>query len=283
MVDATKQLKSWSSKHGAKGHPHLVGQVFFPYNGTNLDTQDKTVLDDLVKGMHHVMMRDSMVLRIQGHTDYRGPERANRRIGRKRAKSVKQYLDAKLGRYQLYSSSCESKGEEFASRDRPDGDRRVDIFSSVRVDRPPIVVPPVKITAKYIGPLSKEFQFRTLAGGGRGGFGPTAQSVGFEIKNSRTGQVAGYTYAGFGWGIIAGVTRLSGWEKQTVPIWMDVQDFAGSGIITSAGVGRTGTLLTFSGPRDRGMTNKDIDLTFAGWEFQAGVQADVMGWWHCLG
>jgi len=248
-----------------------------------LDPNDRKVLDALADHIAPAIL-GQVSLKIWGHADYRGTAKYNKGLGLKRARAVKAYIDAKIrqsmGQPSGYKSVARSFGETYAGRHSLAGDRRVDIISSVVTARPPIRVGPFRITGTYDGPLSNKFKFRTLIGAGVG-IGPVAgQSFSIEIMNSRTGNSAMYTYTGAGPGIGFSYNRPTGWDEKKIEPWIDVDDFEGSGKVTGVGAGKTGSVFTFNGPRDRGKTAEPVTITFEGWDLVLGFEADVTGHWH---
>lgn len=274
------QLSSKYARHGARGNRNLIAQIHFKYGSPSLDANDRAVLDWLVTEYARYLLAHKMNLQIVGHADSRGSVRCNQQLALRRATAVKRYLDARLGHYRLYSSVVRSEGEKDPSG-KHGFDRRVDVFSSWVPPKPPMVLTPVRVTGVYRGRLSKKFKFRVLIGAGVG-IGPLAgQVISIQIKNSRTGATATYTYTGAGSGFAIGISRPTAWEEKTIPYMLDVGDFVGSGKVTAVSAGvKAGVLFTFSGPKDRKKSSKDIDLTFNGWDLNIGFQGDAVGYWH---
>ena len=136
------QEVSWFQAEGAPQYPPLVAQIFFAFDRYDLDAQDRSVLDAMVRALHVPLLGRRVELRFVGHADKRGGRHYNLQLGLERTRSVRKYLDARLGRHRLYSSwEAVSHGENFAAqgpgvtRQRMAEDRRVDVYSSYRKRR----------------------------------------------------------------------------------------------------------------------------------------------------
>jgi hypothetical protein len=222
-----------------------------------------------------------ILFKFVGNADHRGSASYNLQLAEKRADAVKRYWDLMFFAFPYYQSALESKGEASASSSDLAGSRRVDIFANIQVPRDVSVHMDREIVSgKYDGPRSNRFQFRTFIGAGVGAGVISAGVITIEIKNSRTGRRMTYTYAGFGAGGGFSLNRPSGWEEKTVPLHLDVDDFEGNGVITSAGVGQTYTMLSFLGPMERGLTTKPVVVPFSGFDITVGGNADILGYWH---
>jgi hypothetical protein len=46
------------------------------------------------------------------------------------------------------------------------------------------------------------------------------------------------------------------------------------------GAGKVGVVLVFNGPKLRGKATDSVMLAFTGWDIYAGVNRDVVGYWH---
>jgi hypothetical protein len=281
----TVQLNSWFSKYGSPKYKGLVGQIFFPTDVHALDSDDRNVLNSLVENLK-IAVLGRVTLNFIGHADYRGKTNYNLKLGLKRAQMVKTYVDTKIKQSMVsmpngYKSIAKSFGEIYASKGSLSGDRRVDIFSDMVIKHPPLKLEPVEITGKYDGPLSNIFEFRTISGGGVG-IGPVAAQVfSVSIRNFRTQKTAIYTYTGAGIGGGISINRpTTAWDKKKIEAWIDVEDFQGSGKVTSVGAGSTGSIFTFNGPMERGKTKKPVSITFEGWDLVLGGEADIKGHWH---
>ncbi|HEY6945455.1 MAG TPA: hypothetical protein VI431_09980 [Candidatus Acidoferrum sp.] len=276
----SNQLNSWFEEYGDRHCPGLIGQIFFQTNEYTLDPSDCAVLDALAGKQSILLLGKSVRLEFAGHADCRGSDRYNLGLGLKRARSVQLYVDSLLKKYQFYSSRVRTLGESGASKRCWAPDRRVDIWSSYVPKRPYTHFEPITITGEYTGPLSKKFEFRTLVGASVGISVVAGQVFSIEIRNSRTKRSAMYTYTGAGPGIGFSYNRPSGWDEKEIPAWLDVDDFEGNGRVLSFGVGKSGTVLVFDGPKERGKTRESISLGFDGWDIEATLEGDCVGYWH---
>jgi len=276
------QYPSWFDRYGDKQYRSLglVAQIFFQTAEHKLDQNDCAVLNELAVHYQVLLLGQPVQFRFVGHADYRGSEQYNLGLGERRAREVKHFVDRRLAHCRFYASFARSLGESPPSGPLA-GDRRVDVFASVIGPRPPIVVEPTLITGEYKGPLSNRFKFRTLAGGSVGKFVVGVQSFSFQIRNSRTGRTATYTYTGIGPGFgLPSVNRPTDWDEKQIKFWLDVGDFEGNGRVLSLGVGKGGTAMVFDGPKERGTATESIALGFEGWDFLVGFEADAAGYFH---
>lgn len=281
--DQHGQNASQLYKYGTPKIPGLVATIFFPTNSAELDDDDEAVLDAMVNNVvYRLLSGGPLQLQMIGYADPRGADSYNYHLALHRANAVKAYVDSQVARTVRtggYSSVLHSRGET-----QPSGhwayDRRVDIYSSYVPKRPALVLDPIQITGQYDGPLSDKFKFRVLLGASVG-MGPVAaQDLSIEIQNSRTGRRLAYTYTGAGFGVSFGIDRPTGWTEMPVPVWLDVDDFEGSGRVGSAGIIVGGMVLVFDGPKERGKSSESIALGFDGWDLNVGFQGDVTGYWH---
>ena len=133
-----RQEQSWFSLEGTAEDPSLVGQVFFPFDSDRLDGRDRNTMNRLAKSLEGSLERKRVELWFVGFADQRGAVGYNQKLGMRRARAVKGYVDRLLGRarYPLYSSKdALSIGEAKAAQGRVSGarmalDRRVDIYSN---------------------------------------------------------------------------------------------------------------------------------------------------------
>ena len=295
-MSGTGERISWFDQHGQNqsqlhkyGTPKmhgLVANIFFPTAVSDLDDDDRAVLDAMVNNVAYRLLGGPLQLQMVGYADPRGSDSYNYQLALHRAHRVKDYVDSEVAgtvKSNGYSSVLHSRGDH-----HPSGhwafDRRVDVFSSYVPKRPPLALA-FQITAQYDGPLSDKFKFRVFLGASVG-IGPVAgQDLSIEIQNSRTGRSRMYTYTGVGFGVSFGIDRPTGWTEKTVtektvPVWLDVDDFEGSGRVGSAGVIEGGMVFVFDGPKERGRSSESIALGFDGWDLNVGFQGDVSGYWH---
>lgn len=146
------QERSWVRIEGMRGHPGLVGQVFFPLNSDRLDSDDQRVLANLARRYQVFLLAHRVELTFVGHADQRGNVDYNRKLGFRRARAAKTHIDHILGRgrFPLYSSKdALSRGELDAAQGRASAsqmalDRRVDIFSNYiparHIQMPPLLI-----------------------------------------------------------------------------------------------------------------------------------------------
>ncbi|NLI34584.1 MAG: OmpA family protein [Deltaproteobacteria bacterium] len=291
------ELESWFDPNGYyEGKPlkypegWLVAQIYFPTNVSTLGNPDKKVLDMLYSVYAPVLLGAKReIFKLVGYADHRHTPQYNLNLGKSRALSVKQYLDNRFHTFRSYASIAESRGERYATKytqiDVLAGDRRVDVFAPCRIQSS-VRLPPQTITGKYAGPLSTRFRFRMLAGGGAGKFIIGAQAFSIEVSNARTNKSAMYTYTGLGPGIGISINRPTGWEEKEVKdvngntVWLDVEDFEGPGKVASAGVGASGSIFIFEGPKERGRSKDAVFVGFTGVDIVVGVGVDVKGHWH---
>ncbi len=64
--------------------------VFFAFDSTTISSEEKKTLDETV--IPELMANKKARVRIEGHTDERGSEKYNLKLGEKRAEKVKTYL-----------------------------------------------------------------------------------------------------------------------------------------------------------------------------------------------
>lgn len=150
MSKRTKQAPSWTSGYGQKSKNKIVGQIFFPYNSSSLDDNDRRCLEALADFFSSLALRKQVKLQFCGHCDYRGGDEYNRRLARKRAQTVQSFVRSRMlsdRRPRFFTSTSISHGETFAGKNM-DYDRRVDIISSFVPKPPPGSKPPVVIEGK---------------------------------------------------------------------------------------------------------------------------------------
>ena len=276
-----KQYPSWFSPFGHRIISDLISQVFFPTNVDKLDLNDCFVLDMVAEHCKIAALK-GVTINLIGSADYRGTAKYNMELGRRRAKSVKEYLDRKVGNsFSGYRSITDSIGEKYAGKDLP-GDRVVHILSSHVTPRPPIQLETMIITGKYQGPLSNKFKIITYFGSSVSGI-VGGRVISMKFINSRTTREATYTFTGAGpaAGLNFSFDLPSGKTEITIPGWIDVQHFEGNGKIISYTVALYGeSALIFYGPRDRGMLKEPLIITTKGWSIGLGFQVDATGYWH---
>jgi hypothetical protein len=273
----------------------LIGQIHFPTAGHELDADDTTVLDALVSEYSPTMLTGQRHrFAFVGHADHRSySQGGNDQLGLNRAAAVKRYVDSRMQGLTGFVSEAKTRGAQDAKKTKvPDelaADRRVDIFAPQRL-RPTIIIPPTLIEGTppelCAAPLSTKFKFRTLTGAGIN-IGPVGGQVfTIQVKNSRTGRQATYTYGGAGVGVGFQYNRPTDWEEHEAtnaerqPVCMDVDDFEGRGSVTSVAVGQGATVCKWFGPVDRGRTKSPVIITFEGWDFSAQIGTDYFGEWH---
>jgi hypothetical protein len=150
-VASRDQLKSRYYPQGDPKSSQRIAQVFFPTNVSTLDRGDRRILDRLVNEYLLASLAGApgtrISLRFQGHADHRGSADYNLKLAQKRVESVRKYVASQLGRHAEYFNAVEkSFGEEQASADNLDFDRRVDILSSYVKKRRPKKPEPKVIT-----------------------------------------------------------------------------------------------------------------------------------------
>lgn len=153
-MNPDKQAPSWSNAYGSPMHPNLVGQIYFPFDGDELDRGDTETLDALINKYIILLLRHRVQLTFEGHCDSRGSDKYNEDLAFRRAKAVQAYVDKKLGRsFRFFSSVALSHGEKYASGSQHEADRRVDIVSSFVPKRHikfPTVVVEGKVPVKQV-------------------------------------------------------------------------------------------------------------------------------------
>jgi len=280
--DQHGQNHSKNFAYGVPKYPGLVASIFFPTDSSDLDDDDCAALDALVNNLQYRVLQAPMRLSMIGYADPRGTDAYNMALGMRRANGVKRYVDDKMNRAARtanYSSTAQTQGERYPSKSWA-LDRRVDVFSNYVPKRPPIVLDPITVPGRYDGPLSDKFKFRTMVGSSVGMGPAAAQVLTIQIQNSSTGRMATYTYSGAGFGVTFGVNRPTDWEEMPVPVWLDVDDFEGSGRVASGGVVYGGSIFVFDGPKERGKSSESIALGFDGWDVNIGFEGDATGYWH---
>ena len=158
-----RQEQSWVSLEGTTEDPSLVGQIFFPFDSDRLDGRDRIEMARLAKSLESALDSKRVELWFVGFADQRGSVAYNKRLGMRRARVVKRYVDRLLGRerFPLYSSKdALSVGEAKAARGRRASrarmalDRRVDIYSDF-VPLRRIRVPTMYVEAQMARRLSR--------------------------------------------------------------------------------------------------------------------------------
>lgn len=148
MTKHQKQASSWTSAYG--GRNDLVGQIYFPFDSSSLDENDKLSLNFMTEQMSSMALSQMVKLKFFGHCDSRGSDEYNRKLALRRASAVQEYVRGRVlvdRRTRFFTSTAISRGEQFAGADM-DADRRVDIISSDVPKPPPGVKPPVSIEGK---------------------------------------------------------------------------------------------------------------------------------------
>ncbi len=156
------------------GHPRnhaIIASVYFPYEADRLDGGDRGILNQVSNRYNMILLGRRVSFTFVGFADYRGTRSFNINLGNRRAVSVKNYLDSRLGQNRFYSSyAAVSRGEEDAYQNHPSQeqmalDRRVDVWCSwvhrrVVVNEPILVqgtIPQVRrVTYRYFSKFSAE-------------------------------------------------------------------------------------------------------------------------------
>lgn len=102
-------------------------EAYFAFDSSSLRTDDKGPLDKVAVCFTTGPLA-GRALRLVGHADPRGPKDYNMRLGHQRADAVKGYLDQKMAKEKVESSS---RGDEDAEGKEEVGyakDRRVDVM-----------------------------------------------------------------------------------------------------------------------------------------------------------
>jgi hypothetical protein len=277
-----KASESWSDQYGSqnfvgardKAPPNLVARIFFPFDVHTLDNDDVNVLKALAEPLSYWILSQPIHLHIIGYADPRGDARYNKKLGLRRANSVKSWLDNYFGtKYRYYSSSATSLGEE-----RPTGDyhldRRVEVLSSWVPPRPPISLGPFLVKGSVKGPrfpLSNRFGFKIVVGGG---VGPKQTKVDIfkvllvRIRNVRTSSTNYFNFIGGGAGVSMPIDLPGDEILRVLPVWLDLPDFEGKGSLFAGSLlAVSGTYFRFDKPMERGLTTKPLDVFFANLNF----------------
>jgi len=144
-----KQAASWVSFYGHRQKRELVGQIYFPFEGDDLDKDDQEKLDNLIAKYAITLLGTRVTFRFEGHCDPRGGAGYNRALALRRAKAVQAHFDGVFRTASGYfSSSTVSFGKRFAGQQEWDLERRVDIISSFVPKRPPIRLQAIPIQGK---------------------------------------------------------------------------------------------------------------------------------------
>lgn len=137
---------SWFGKHGAIHDEVKCGSIYFATDKSNLTSDDKTAIKELVPDLLNVATLGHRVrIKCEGHTDRRAPDEYNMNLSTNRVESVLNFLYQQLLRYPLKDRynidivrpfirlSGRAYGERDARADRSlfSRDRRVDILVRV--------------------------------------------------------------------------------------------------------------------------------------------------------
>jgi outer membrane protein OmpA-like peptidoglycan-associated protein len=106
---------------------HLPFQILFPTGGSSLDAEAQTVLGEAVRTLRD--RTDIVRIRVEGHTDTRGPDMANDQLSLQRAQAVIDYL-VSLG---VPSAMLEAQGYG-ATQPRTSDTREMDRAQNRRVE-----------------------------------------------------------------------------------------------------------------------------------------------------
>lgn len=142
-----RQLESKFYQFGSPAKASLIASIYFPFDNARLDSQDKKVLDTLAATYLLYLSQRHITFTFEGHADWRGADKYNKRLSANRIAAVKSYLNGVFSKLPTYHSITKPLGEKHASRDDPDRDRRVDVLSSYVPTRI-IRVPPMHIEGK---------------------------------------------------------------------------------------------------------------------------------------
>jgi hypothetical protein len=129
---------------------NVIAEIYFDTDDDKLDTQDVQTLETIASELSVILLGQRVELTFIGHADHRGSRTYNEKLGQRRAESVRQFFEHRLGRFSSYSSwKVVSRGETVAaqgdvSKRRMAQDRRVDIISSYKPPRV-IVLPGIEI------------------------------------------------------------------------------------------------------------------------------------------
>jgi|GEM_PF-6546316 len=126
-----REKSSWIINSGDLSRPNtLIAKIYFSTNNAELGPDDIRVLNSIRDYYSVVLIGFKVHFKIVGNADIRGSKQHNLMLSKRRAKSVRDYLDNHLGNKggnRNYKSSLIAHGEEFGGIDL-DEDRRVDIY-----------------------------------------------------------------------------------------------------------------------------------------------------------
>lgn len=246
------QLVSWFSPNSgleSRGQ-RLIGQIYFGTDDKGLDTKDIEVLDSLAKWItdHRLKGNPGCKLWFSGYADPSGAASYNERLSLKRAQVVQAHVEKAMqsGARTLaglfYSSIANGFGETHPSGDKAT-DRRVDILDitpGVRPEQsqafPPVIVNGERPRQWASGTL----QFRTHISVSADILVVGVQEVIMEVRNPTSGYSAFYLFDGATLGfspLPVGISAESTYTDYTFPPGLiDIDSFAGPGVILGAGV-----------------------------------------------
>lgn len=145
---AKTQKKSVANINGLEGRSHLIAKIYFPYDSSELDENDRELLQFLSRHFGRLLPQKRAEFSFYGHADYRGAAIYNERLGKRRAEAVQRYFDSLMNQHTNYTSwRAISRGESLAvqgnpTQDQMAEDRRVEIYCTLTNN--PLPVPPPK-------------------------------------------------------------------------------------------------------------------------------------------
>lgn len=148
------QLPSWCDPFGSRRVEGLVGQIYFPTDGSELDGQDRAELAKLRSEFSTILLGRRVHFWCVGHADERARMTYNRDLAQRRADVVKRHLDSFFHGARNYSAAGSySRGELEAhfpvpSQQQMASDRRVDVFTSLLRQRPPLQLDLISILGR---------------------------------------------------------------------------------------------------------------------------------------
>jgi outer membrane protein OmpA-like peptidoglycan-associated protein len=257
------QGKSKSDLHEPRGR---IASIYFATDQSTLDSDDKAVLLEIYNTYQKFLSLRKVTFLFIGYADYRGTEKHNLELGRKRAQAVANYFSP-LQTSPNYNWGVSSAGESETPQVGHTSSelspyRRVDLIASPVLKRP-VVIPEPKPPKPE--PKSDYWKMRLLASGSGGGLGVGGSFFRLEIVDLNNHERIEYDYLGFGIsaGYIGGAVE-SEWRLFVTSIPIGIRDFQGPARHTSLGVqaykGISVDIIQLFGPTIHG-----ADSVYEGW------------------
>jgi hypothetical protein len=183
---------------------HLIGQIFFVTDKSNLDDADMAELEKIVSAYPFRLNTRNVPFQYRGHADYRHTKEHNQNLSEQRAQAVANYVGdpARLGGYPNYGANVIGMGVDWRSKHFPPDSATLSIYRRVDIYAPPAKRDPPPPQKDPAPPLPKSSQWRCqLLGGAGGGAGAAIEAFRVDITDLTNKLHMHFWYRGTGMGV----------------------------------------------------------------------------------